>query len=58
LFSNKYLLAQYNKPVPKTWSEMLDTGKYILSEERKKNNTELKGFNGLFSGIYRNNFIS
>jgi len=29
---------------------MLETGKYILSEERKKNNTELTGFNGLFSG--------
>jgi len=48
-YSNEPLLKQYNKPIPKTWNEMLETGKFILNEERKKNNTELTGFNGLFS---------
>jgi len=29
---------------------MIETGKYILSEEKKNNNTDLSGFNGLFNG--------
>jgi len=47
-YYNKPLLKKYNKRAPKTWDEMIETGKYILSEERKKNNTDLTGFNGLF----------
>ncbi|KAL6618458.1 periplasmic binding protein-like II [Neocallimastix californiae] len=45
------LLQKYNKPIPKTWDEMIETGKYILNEERKSNNTDntLTGYNGLFN---------
>ncbi|OUM58657.1 hypothetical protein PIROE2DRAFT_16014 [Piromyces sp. E2] len=48
-YSNEPILKQYNKTTPKTWDEMIDTGKLILTEERNKNNTDLIGFNGLFS---------
>ena len=52
LYSNKYLLSKYNKPIPKTWNELLETGKYILRKEKELNNTNLIGYNGLFGGIY------
>ena len=52
LYSNKYLLEKYNKKIPKTWDELLETANYILNEEKKMNNTELIGYNGFFSGIY------
>eukprot|EP00833_Pecoramyces_ruminatium_P010649 jgi/Orpsp1_1/1184681/evm.model.c7180000090536.1 len=48
LYSNKFLLQKYNKTVPKTWNELLETGKEILEKERALNNTELIGYNGLF----------
>jgi len=48
-YSNRTLLKKYKKPIPKTWNEMIETGKFILSEERKENNTDLIGFNGLFT---------
>jgi len=58
-YSNLPLLEQYNKPIPKTWDEMIETGKFILNEERKKNNTELTAYNGLFNGtINYNLYIS
>jgi len=40
-------LKKYNKEVPKTWQQLLDTGKEILTKERALNNTELIGYNGL-----------
>jgi len=43
-------LEKYGKSIPKTWDQLYETGKYILEEERKKNNTDLIGFNSLFSG--------
>ena len=46
------LLSQYGMKVPKTWQEVLDTGKHILTEERKKNNTLLIGYNGLLSSKF------
>ncbi|ORX76240.1 hypothetical protein BCR32DRAFT_304052 [Anaeromyces robustus] len=49
LYSNMILLNKYNKTVPKTWNELLETGKYILNEEKKQNNTDLIGYNGLFN---------
>lgn len=53
LFSNKKLLKQYNKPVPKTWDELIKTSKYILKQERRyNNNTELIGYNGAFDSKY------
>ncbi|ORX80974.1 periplasmic binding protein-like II [Anaeromyces robustus] len=49
LYSNKELLDRYNKTIPKTWNELLQTSKYILEEEKKLNNTNLIGYNGLFN---------
>ncbi|ORX80266.1 hypothetical protein BCR32DRAFT_268953 [Anaeromyces robustus] len=48
LYSNKYYLNKYNRTVPKTWDELLDTGKYILEKEREEGNTDLIGYNGQF----------
>eukprot|EP00833_Pecoramyces_ruminatium_P016536 jgi/Orpsp1_1/1190568/evm.model.d7180000079818.1 len=50
LYSNINLLSKYNKEIPKTWDELLETASYILNEEKKKNNTDLIGYNGLFNG--------
>ena len=49
LYYNQKYLYEYNKEVPKTWDELIDTGKFILDEEIKKNNTEFIAYNGLFS---------
>ncbi|OUM61738.1 hypothetical protein PIROE2DRAFT_12195, partial [Piromyces sp. E2] len=49
LYSNKNLLKKYNKKIPKTWNELVETAKYILKEETKHNNTELMAYNGLFT---------
>jgi len=51
LYSNKSLLEKYNKNVPKTWDELLDTAKFILSEEKKHNITDIVGYNGLFTEL-------
>ncbi|ORX75948.1 periplasmic binding protein-like II [Anaeromyces robustus] len=48
MYSNIELLSKYNKTIPKTWDEFIHTGKYIIEEERKRNNTELITYNGLF----------
>jgi len=54
LYSNKMILDKYNKPVPKTWDELIDTCEYIM--EKEKNNTELICYNGFFDeseqGLY------
>jgi len=42
------LLEKYGKSIPKTWNELLETGEYILNEERKKNNNDISIYNGLF----------
>ncbi|ORY52140.1 hypothetical protein LY90DRAFT_702753 [Neocallimastix californiae] len=47
LYSNTKLLDKYNKPVPETWDELIDTSKYIMEKE-KENDSELISFNGLF----------
>jgi len=45
------LLNKYNKTIPTTWDELIETGEYILDEEKKINNdSNLIGFNGLFPG--------
>ena len=46
------LLKEYDKKIPKTWDELLETGKYILNEELKKNNTDIIIYNGGFIGTY------
>lgn len=49
LYYNSDLLTTYGKEVPKTWDELKETAKYIVSEEIKKDN-EIVGYNGLFDG--------
>jgi len=44
------LLNKYEKKIPKTWEELIETSKLFLREEKKQNNTDLIGFTGLFSG--------
>jgi len=49
LYSNPIYLNKYNKKVPETWDELLETSKYILKQEREQyNNYDLVGYNGLF----------
>jgi len=49
LFSNEKYLQKYNKRIPKSWDELLNTAKYIVDEEKKMNNdTNLVGYTGLF----------
>ncbi|ORX85084.1 periplasmic binding protein-like II [Anaeromyces robustus] len=48
LYYNQDYLNKYNQTVPKTWDDLIKVGKYILDEEKKVNNTELIGYNGLF----------
>jgi len=53
LYSNKRLLNKYDKSIPKTWDELIDTCHYIM---KKENDTELICYNGLFDdseqGLY------
>ncbi|ORX81965.1 hypothetical protein BCR32DRAFT_267938, partial [Anaeromyces robustus] len=48
LYSNMELLNKYNKRIPKTWDELIDTSKYIREEEKKINHTDFILYNGLF----------
>ncbi|ORX80271.1 periplasmic binding protein-like II [Anaeromyces robustus] len=49
LYYNKELLNEYNVKVPTTWDELLNSTKYILDEEKKKNETtNLVGYDGFF----------
>lgn len=50
LYTNENYINKYNKPVPTTWEELLETSKFILQEEAKVNNTNLLAYNGLFNG--------
>eukprot|EP00833_Pecoramyces_ruminatium_P010810 jgi/Orpsp1_1/1184842/evm.model.c7180000091215.1 len=49
LYSNKKLLNKYHKEIPKTWDQLISTGKEILEKEKLLNNTDIIGYNGLFS---------
>lgn len=40
-FYRKDLLEKYNKPVPQSWEELIETSKYIMEKEE---NPELKGY--------------
>jgi len=52
LYYNQEYLDKYNKELPKTWDDLIETGQYILNEEKKLNNTDFVPYNGLFSGKY------
>jgi len=49
LYYNKKLLEKYEKRVPKTWDELIDTSLEIKTKENKLGNTNLSEYNGLFS---------
>ncbi|ORX46582.1 periplasmic binding protein-like II [Piromyces finnis] len=51
LYSNIKYLEKYNKRVPLTWDELIQTTKYILNQEQQNNNSELIGYNGYFSDV-------
>jgi len=51
------LLNKYEKDIPKTWDELIKTGKFILENERKNGNEDLLGYNGLFAGKNNNIII-
>ncbi|OUM61936.1 hypothetical protein PIROE2DRAFT_11901 [Piromyces sp. E2] len=50
LFSNLIYLNKYNKTIPETWEELKETAKYIIKEEHSRGNTNLVGYNSLFTG--------
>ncbi|ORX72573.1 hypothetical protein BCR32DRAFT_250021 [Anaeromyces robustus] len=56
LYSNKVLLDKYNKTIPKTWDELIETGKEIIEKEKAYNNTELVGYNGFMYVHYLTKF--
>jgi len=45
IYANMKLLQKYNKDIPKTWEELIETGKYIKEHE---NDNSLIIYNGLF----------
>eukprot|EP00833_Pecoramyces_ruminatium_P001306 jgi/Orpsp1_1/1175338/evm.model.c7180000053445.1 len=49
IYNNIKLLNKYNRNIPKTWDELLETGKYIMKNEEKQNNTDILIYNGLFA---------
>ncbi|KAL6608384.1 periplasmic binding protein-like II [Neocallimastix sp. 'constans'] len=48
LYTNFNYIYKYNKTIPTTWEELIETSKYIRDEEEKLNNT-LMTYNGLFN---------
>jgi len=50
LYSNNILLKKYNKPIPKTWDELINTSHYIMEKE---NNTNLVAYNGFIDGYIK-----
>lgn len=44
LYYRKDLLEKYGLPVPQDWSELVDTGLYIQTQERKAGHAELWGY--------------
>jgi len=56
-YANKKYLQKYAKSAPKTWDELLETVMYILSSEQHSGNSNLIGYNGLFSSIYKHILI-
>ncbi|ORX84846.1 periplasmic binding protein-like II [Anaeromyces robustus] len=46
IYANKVLLDKYNKSIPQTWNELIETSKEIIEKEKALNNTDLVGYNG------------
>lgn len=50
LYSNTELLKRYDREVPKTWDDLIDTARDILKREKAKNGeSDLIGYNGLLN---------
>ena len=48
MYYRKDLLEKYNRPVPKTWEELLETALYIQNEERKEEDKQTKFYGLVF----------
>jgi len=46
------LLNKYEKKIPTTWNELLETAIYIKDKEKQLHNRDIIGYNGLFEGKY------
>ncbi|OUM62603.1 hypothetical protein PIROE2DRAFT_11088, partial [Piromyces sp. E2] len=46
LYVNKDLLKKHDRNIPKTWDELLNTGKYIIAKEKELGNNNIIGYNG------------
>jgi len=46
------LFNKYHKEVPKTWDELIETGKYIYNEELKDGNNDLMIYSGSLTSKY------
>jgi len=58
LYSNNKLIKKYNKSIPKTWYDLVNTTKYIMNEEKKHDsNTDLVSYVGLFDGNNYNRIV-
>ncbi|OUM61739.1 hypothetical protein PIROE2DRAFT_12196, partial [Piromyces sp. E2] len=49
LYSNRFYLNKYNKTIPKTWNDLLETSKYIKEREDKDGKKDFMFYNGLFN---------
>jgi len=47
------LLNKYQKEIPKTWDDLIETGLYIYNEELKNNNNDLMIYSGLINSKYK-----
>ncbi|OUM59998.1 hypothetical protein PIROE2DRAFT_14335 [Piromyces sp. E2] len=48
MYNNMVILNKYNRTIPKTWNELLETGKYILEKEKEQHNDDILIYNGAF----------
>jgi len=49
LYCNQKFLNKYNRPIPTTWGELLETAKYISEKEKALGNANFIAYNGLFA---------
>jgi len=57
LYSNISYLKKYNKNIPLSWDELLETGNYILQKEQQLNNNNIIGYNGFFPSNKYYNYL-
>jgi len=54
MYTNMFLIKKYGKLAPTTWNELIETGKYIMEQEKLNGNTDLIAYNGLFGKYDKN----